>query len=99
VTLESEALLAAAGRGGDLLRIELAEAAPLGAVARLEARAAGRAMERDAVIVAGFGFRAAATADSLADALARGRGTPTCSPPRPTRPPRPRLSRLRRGWA
>jgi cobalt-precorrin 5A hydrolase len=31
-------------------------------------------MERDAMIVAGFGFRAAATADSLRDALARAAG-------------------------
>jgi cobalt-precorrin 5A hydrolase len=33
-------------------------------------------MEGDAVIAAGFGFRAAATADSLADALARAGGGP-----------------------
>jgi cobalt-precorrin 5A hydrolase len=31
-------------------------------------------MERDAMIVAGFGFRAAATADSLRDSLARASG-------------------------
>jgi cobalt-precorrin 5A hydrolase len=33
-------------------------------------------MAGDAVIAAGFGFRSAATADSLADALARTGGTP-----------------------
>jgi cobalt-precorrin 5A hydrolase len=33
-------------------------------------------MARDIVIAAGFGFRSAATADSLADALARAGGTP-----------------------
>jgi cobalt-precorrin 5A hydrolase len=34
-------------------------------------------MAGDPVIVAGFGFRAAATSDSLADALARAGGAPT----------------------
>ena len=80
VTLESEALLsrAHAELGGELTRITLSEASELGtrrgwkaAYPIVQWNVTLREMERDAVIVAGFGFRGSATPESLRDALAR----------------------------
>eukprot|EP01031_Cornospumella_fuschlensis_P008393 gene8393-10348_t len=64
VTLETEAALLQlqAQHGGALLRVELAQAAPLG-------RMQGWQPSRPVVQVAGLGWRAAATAESLASAL------------------------------
>ncbi len=71
VTLETEALLTQlhAVHGGTLLRIDVATATPLGTHARLVCCPACGAVERDAMIAAGIGFRSAAPVASLQAAL------------------------------
>lgn len=84
VTLESEALLtrAQADLGGDLTRIEIAQATAMGRKRGWKAAYPivqwSAVLSDPAAVVAGFGFRDGATIDSLRDALGRVTGpTPT----------------------
>ena len=67
--------------GGELLRIELAQSAPLGPRGGWKSRLSGGAVERDAMIVAGLGFSSAATVDSLRAVFDMAAGQATMSPP------------------